>query len=347
MDEYTSTGRHHIKQELAAQIFRRVQETGGRCLRAMEPDEKIRLGHLRDDVVWVECTEQDVLLNKIKQTFRDMAKARDDVAKRRQFQENSGNQRQSNVLGATGDGSIAVSNLPASTVQGHDAATSPMESPVTHMQSSVQQPWHPHHHHHYHHHHLQLQQGAQSIQELQEQLLLRQVREGQGILAQQHHQQPLSALQLLTLCTATPHPSPPLPDSSLGASLLDSIAQRGHWPPNNPVPTNWNMDPVAGRDNGLTLRYSQLLDLAAAARVATARRLEQATTATNTSTPVSLLPAASTDASASAIEARGYCMPPPVHRQRSQSTPAPLYPRPEVNHGDRHAFTPRKSKEPQ
>jgi hypothetical protein len=69
--EFMGTGRHHVKQEIAQQVFRQIEQSNGRFLRKIKTkDEARKLGHPEGTAGWV-VVDKEAAMRKVKQALRE------------------------------------------------------------------------------------------------------------------------------------------------------------------------------------------------------------------------------------------------------------------------------------
>jgi hypothetical protein len=69
--DFMGTGRHHVKQEIAQQVFRQIEQSNGRFLRKIKTkDEARKLGHPEGTAGWV-VVDKEAAMRKVKQALRE------------------------------------------------------------------------------------------------------------------------------------------------------------------------------------------------------------------------------------------------------------------------------------
>jgi hypothetical protein len=80
--DYMSSGRHHVKNEIAKQVLDVIVHRQGRFLRKVDsPEEAIKLGVPKGTQAWV-LADNDTILEKVKQALRDKDSTVDQVRER-------------------------------------------------------------------------------------------------------------------------------------------------------------------------------------------------------------------------------------------------------------------------
>jgi hypothetical protein len=93
--DYMSSGRHHVKNEIAKQVLDVIAHRHGRFLRKVDsPEEAIKLGVPKGMQAWV-LADNDTILEKVKQALRD----KDSIVDQEREQATMANQADGQVCG--------------------------------------------------------------------------------------------------------------------------------------------------------------------------------------------------------------------------------------------------------